>query len=159
MILREVKDVLLRKSSLTFDADTNIFMLEGMDLTLHSNNRIVSVQVAEKYEDEELTKISRCACLFRLQCSIRATEAGQDPETSKVLFEIEAQHDVVFDSDSVVTIEEIEKFSADDIISNAAWPYWKEHVTSLCSKAGLSPLQVPSAQKNDPIKITAKREL
>ena len=152
MILREVKDVLLRKSSLTFDADTNIFMLEGMDLTLHSNNRIVSVH-------EELTKISRCACLFRLQCSIRATEAGQDPETSKVLFEIEAQHDVVFDSDSVVTIEEIEKFSADDIINNAAWPYWKEHVTSLCSKAGLSPLQVPSAQKNDPIKITAKREL
>lgn len=159
MILKEVKDVLLRKSSLTFKPDTNIYMLEGIDLKFLSLNRVVSIQVAEQYEDEALTKIKRHACFFRLLCSIKAIEADKDPDTDDVIFEIEAQHDVVFDADAQVEVEELEAFSSDDIINNAAWPYWKEHVTSLCSKAGLNPLQIPPPQKNEPIKITSKRKL
>lgn len=159
MILKEVKDVFLRKSSLTFDPDINIYMLDNIDLKFLYLNRIVSVQVAQQYEDETLTKIERYACFFRLLCSIKAIEADKDPDTAKIFFEIEAQHDVVFDADSQVEIEELEAFSSDDVINNAAWPYWKEHISSLCSKAGLSPLQVPPAQKNEPLKITSKRKL
>lgn len=159
MIIKEVKDVLLRKSTLTFDPDINIFMLDGVDFNFLTLNQIISVQVAQQYEDETLSKINRYACFFRLLCSIKAVESDQDPDTAKILFEIEAQHDVVFDADSQVEVGELEEFSSDDIINNAAWPYWKEHVTSLCSKAGLRPLQVPPLQKNEPLKITSKRQL
>lgn len=158
MIQKEVKDVLLRKSSLSFDPDINIFMLDGLELTIQSFNQVLSVQVAQEYEDDTLAKVKRYACLFRLQCGIRALDA-KDEQSQRPLFEIEVEHDVVFDADSPVEITELEAFSADDIINSAVWPYWKEHVASLCSKAGLSPLQLPPAQKNEPIKITAKREL
>ncbi|HIH5777412.1 TPA: hypothetical protein ACYSI4_002164 [Citrobacter werkmanii] len=159
MILKEAKDVFLRKSSLSFNQDVNIFMLDGKELTLHAYNRVVSVQVAHQYEDENLTKIKRYACLFRLQCGIKAIDEQHESDDEKVLFEIDAQHDVVFDADSPVTVEELEEFSADESINNAAWPYWKEHVASMCGKAGLNPLQLPPPQKNEPIKITSKRQL
>ncbi|EKK5426543.1 TPA: protein-export chaperone SecB [Enterobacter hormaechei] len=158
MIQREVKDVFLRKSSLSFDKDINIFILDGMELTIQSFNQVISVQVAQEYEDDTLAKVKRYACLFRLQCGIRALEASMQ-DSGKVLFEIEAEHDAVFDADSPVEVHELEAFSGDDLINNAVWPYWKEHVASLCSKAGLSPLQLPPAQKNEPLKITSKREL
>lgn len=159
MIIQEVKDVLLRKSFFTFHPDTNIFMLDGIDLNFLSLNRILSVQVVQQYEDEELIKLKRHACLFRLLCSIKAIEADTPPDTAKTFFEIEAELDVIFDADSQVEVEELEEFSSNDIINHAAWPYWKEHVSSLCSKAGLNPLQVPPPQKNEPLKITAKRRL
>lgn len=158
MILKEVKDVLLRKSSLTFSPDINIFMLDGLELTLQSYNQVLSVQVAQQYEDDSLTTVNRYACLFRLECGIRAFDA-QDEQTERVFFEIEAQHDVIFDADAPVEINELESFSSEDIINAAVWPYWKEHVASLCSKAGLSPLQLPPAQKNEPLKIQSHRKL
>ncbi|WP_127429046.1 hypothetical protein [Klebsiella variicola] len=159
MIIREVKEVFLRKSSFTLSADTNAYTPDGMNLRSLSHNRIVGVLVAEQYEDKSPNKVVIRTCFFRILCIIKAIEAVGNPDTAKVLFEIEAEYDVGFDADSELEVEELEAFSSDDVISNAAWPYWKEHVSSLCSKAGLILPQIPAAQKNAILKITSKQLL
>ncbi|MEM6050488.1 hypothetical protein AAH450_07880 [Erwinia sp. P7711] len=152
------QDVFLRKSSLSFHNDVNILQMNGLQLTQQAYNKVTGVQVVEVFRDEKRLEVKSYACFFRLQCGIRLLDQAEQTD-EKVFFEILVEHDVVFDSLHQLEIKQLEDFSSSDKITNAAWPYWKEHVASMCSKVGLNSLIVPPPQKNDPIKITGHRQL
>jgi len=160
MIEPNVKDIFLRKSILSLNKDLNILQMNGLEFEQQAYNKIASVQVVEIFDDEDRTKVLHHDCFYRLQCGIRLVKSQNDSDTEpSVYFEIQAEYDIVFGATGPVEIEELESFSSSDVISIAAWPYWKEHVASLCSKAGMNALAVQPPNPNEPIKITGKRQL
>jgi len=158
MIDKSVKDIYLRKSSMSFNDDINVMQMDGLEFTQQNYNTITGVQVVEVFEKENLESPSFYKCFFRLRTGVRLVKnPGEKDE--RVYFEIVAEHDAVFNAQEKITQETLEEFSGSDEISNSIWPYWKEHVSSLCSKAGLSTLILPPPKKNKRVKITGSKEL
>lgn len=143
---------------MTFNDDTNILQMNGIEFNQQNYNKIIGVQVVEVFDNAENESPSLYKCFFRLQTGVRLiTKSNQ--EDQKVMFEIVAEHDAVFESKDRIDESILEKFSESEEISNSIWPYWKEHVSSICSKAGISPLNIPAPKKNKPIKITGSKQL
>lgn len=157
MINKSIKDVYLRKSEMTFDNEVNVLQMDGMELAQQNYNAIVGVQVVEVFQKDNLEKPYMFKCFYRVRTGVRLVkDAGK--ETQRVYFEIVAEHDAVYESDDDVTQDILEEFSASDEISNSIWPYWKEHVASLCSKAGLSVLATPPPKRTRPLKLNGSRK-
>lgn len=143
---------------MNFNDDVNVLQMDGLEFAQQNYNTITGVQVVEVFEKQDQEKPSLYKCFFRLRTGVRLVKnPGEKDE--KVYFEIVAEHDAVFNATETITQEILEEFSASDEISNSVWPYWKEHVNSLCSKAGLSTLVIPPPKKNKAVKITGSKQL
>lgn len=143
-----ISDVTLRRCNIDLNDKFDHFDLEELDskiqmfrevVTVYSLNDAEASQRVSSVEQEIEPKSGAVSYyIFRYAVGVRLVSLSEDETEDEplVYLVITAEFDARYRATSILTDEEIQSFSKDNVGINV-WPFWREHVYSACGKLGL----------------------
>ena len=139
--LLTISEVHAREITFKIADDENFISISKIKKSKQSYSSMVKIEeVAIASEDGS---IKRYHYIFTYAVGIRLIrEEENEVENASSLVIVEAEFDACYLSLQEVSKEQLDAFSQNNVGYNV-WPYWRELVQSLCSRAGLAPIRVP----------------